>query len=323
MAEDKKPEAKKDDKKPAPSGPDPFAEIVTLLLGLFIVVSLLNGIISSINSSRLFSNGLQGMTPRGILLAHTKPISSLSNPIGAKIVSINQTSVYSSPGGNKVGEQKMGARGKILQGPVVINGERYWYVDYEEGTDGWVKESDIAYLEAEPNLLARILMNIFSIIWYIKIFLLLLSVIFIFGIVRLFRKIVNLSLVEAKKLYPESYFNGNIPDYSVLPEDINPQWQKILDHLESLNENDWRSAIMEADIMLSKILDNLSLPGDTMGEKLKAVEKSDFTTIENAWEAHKIRNQIAHEGSTFMLNQREAKRVISLYQSVFEEFRII
>jgi len=75
--------------------------------------------------------------------------------------------------------------------------------------------------------------------------------------------------------------------------------------------------------MLGEVLDNLSLPGETIGDKLKAVERSDFTTVDLAWEAHKIRNQIAHEGSSFLLNQRETKRILSLYQAVFEEFHII
>jgi hypothetical protein len=62
---------------------------------------------------------------------------------------------------------------------------------------------------------------------------------------------------------------------------------------------------------------------ESIGEKLKVIEPSDFTNIENAWEAHKIRNQIAHEGSDFMINEREAKRVIGLYETVFREFEYI
>jgi len=134
-------------------------------------------------------------------------------------------------------------------------------------------------------------------------------------IMYLLNKIKNLRAIEKKLLYPE-----------IATEEkayVNPQWERILGHIESLNENDWRLAIIEADIMLSDILDKLALPGDTMGDKLKAVEKSDFTTVENAWEAHKIRNQIAHEGASFMLNQHEAKRVIGLYESVFREFQVI
>ena len=67
----------------------------------------------------------------------------------------------------------------------------------------------------------------------------------------------------------------------------------------------------------------MQLPGDGVGEKLKGIEESDFDHLEEAWEAHKIRNAIAHQGSDFLLTQREAKRIIRLYKSVFEEFDII
>ena len=63
--------------------------------------------------------------------------------------------------------------------------------------------------------------------------------------------------------------------------------------------------------------------GDSIGEKLKKVEKADFKTLDEAWEAHKFRNQIAHEGSTMSVNQYEAKRVVNLYKKVFEEFYYI
>ena len=36
-----------------------------------------------------------------------------------------------------------------------------------------------------------------------------------------------------------------------------------------------------------------------------------------------FRNQIAHEGSAFELNQHEVRRIIDLYKQVFEEFQII
>jgi hypothetical protein len=103
----------------------------------------------------------------------------------------------------------------------------------------------------------------------------------------------------------------------------NPKWERVLSHLNSDNQNDWKFAILEADIMLSDMLDTLQYRGATVAEKLKAVEESDFQTIEAAWEAHKIRNVIAHEGADFAITDREARRVIDLYRSVFEEFHII
>ncbi len=103
----------------------------------------------------------------------------------------------------------------------------------------------------------------------------------------------------------------------------NPKWQLVEEHINSDDPNKWKLAILEADIVLSELLDSLNLPGSSIGDKLKAVEDGDFDHIEEAWEGHKIRNAIAHQGSDFLLTQREAKRVIRLYKSVFEEFKII
>jgi uncharacterized membrane protein len=103
----------------------------------------------------------------------------------------------------------------------------------------------------------------------------------------------------------------------------NEKWQRVLEHLSSEKEGDWRLAILEADVMLEEMANIMGYQGDTLGEKLRGVEKSDFITIDNAWEAHRIRNRIAHQGSDFSLTEREAKRVIELYKSVFDEFRYI
>ena len=103
----------------------------------------------------------------------------------------------------------------------------------------------------------------------------------------------------------------------------NMKWEKVLEHISSPNPPEWRLAILEADILLDELLDALHYRGESMGEKLKKIEKSDFTTLDLAWEAHKIRNQVAHEGSEFLLSEREAKRVVSLYEEVFKEFRYI
>ena len=104
---------------------------------------------------------------------------------------------------------------------------------------------------------------------------------------------------------------------------LNQKWESVQKHINSDNPSDWRLAILEADIMLGDILEKMGYQGDSIGDKLKGIEKSDFLTLNQAWEAHKVRNQIAHEGSDFMLNDRDARRVIDLYKQVFEEFYYI
>lgn len=124
------------------------------------------------------------------------------------------------------------------------------------------------------------------------------------------------------KLYPEK-----TPDASMVKEEIiDPvaeRWKKVLEHASSENPSDWRIAIIEADIILDDLLSVLNLPGITMGDKLKAAEPSDFLTLDKAWEAHKARNMIAHQGSNFVINQREIHRIVSLYETVFKEFKMI
>lgn len=101
------------------------------------------------------------------------------------------------------------------------------------------------------------------------------------------------------------------------------RWEKIVKRLETEKESEWRLAILEADILLDEMVTNMGYQGDSLGEKLKGIEKSDFTTLNAAWEAHAVRNKIAHEGASFVLTEREAKRVIGLYEEVFKEFQYI
>jgi len=112
-------------------------------------------------------------------------------------------------------------------------------------------------------------------------------------------------------------------DIGLSPERVNERWHKILGYLESLNPGDWKLAILEADIMLEEMVDKMGYQGEGLGEKLKSIERSDFSTLDKAWEAHKIRNSVAHEGTKFYITQGEARRVIGLFHDVFKEFRYI
>ena len=101
------------------------------------------------------------------------------------------------------------------------------------------------------------------------------------------------------------------------------KWQKVMAHANSQNPAEWRLSILEADVMLDELVQSKGFHGETLGERLKNTSKADFKTLDAAWEANKIRNAIAHEGSDFLLSQRESKRVIGLYETVFKEFAYI
>ena len=100
------------------------------------------------------------------------------------------------------------------------------------------------------------------------------------------------------------------------------RWENVVRHIESPNQNDWKQAILEADMILDDILTAMGYKGESIGEKLKRVEKGDFQSLNEAWEAHKVRNQIAHEPN-FNLTQYDAQAAINQYRKVFEEFYYI
>ncbi len=103
----------------------------------------------------------------------------------------------------------------------------------------------------------------------------------------------------------------------------NPVWTSVRSKLLSDNQSDWRLAIIEADIYLDRVLDQKGFYGDTLGDKLKQIDPEKLPSVQIAWEAHKVRNRIAHDGSDFTLTMPEARRVLSYYEIVFRDLEVI
>ncbi len=103
----------------------------------------------------------------------------------------------------------------------------------------------------------------------------------------------------------------------------NAQWERVVRMANSTQESDWRRAILEADIMLGNLLQLQGYRGQNIGDMLKEANPIQFTTLDMAWSAHKIRNHVAHGGEGFVLTDRETRGTIDLYKRVFEEFDYI
>ncbi len=115
--------------------------------------------------------------------------------------------------------------------------------------------------------------------------------------------------------------NGMLPSSPTIQEfNDHPKFAVIQGYMSSRSEALWRIGIMEADNLLLEILTEKGYVGEGVGEKLK---EASFKTIDLAWDAHKIRNRIAHEGSDFELTEREAKRAFMLFESVFRDLKAI
>lgn len=106
-------------------------------------------------------------------------------------------------------------------------------------------------------------------------------------------------------------------------ETKNSRWDAIQLRVNENNPEAWKIAIIEADILLDETLSNAGYVGQSLGEKLKSANPHSFTTLQDAWEAHKVRNQIAHVGSDFILTKKTAQEALVQFGRVFREFGVI
>lgn len=281
------------------------------------------------------------------------PVGDLE--IGKKIANVGEINVRQSPGGAIIGQQAKRAIGKILEGPVDAYDQKWFRIDYQDIPDGWVSAKDIT---SKIGLLRAfnifpILLNVFRPIGII------LAIIFLFMIFNISRKQKKTTkFVQNKKELQENSmqrkmneaYKENSEPVSLsslgLPSNLpvgdasslgfkfeveeqtptgpkNERWERVKNLISSTSSSDWRQAIIESDIILDEMLTRIGYEGDSIGDKLKQVEESDFITLNKAWEAHKIRNHIAHRGGDFLFSKQEAERVVDLYRQVFEEFYYI
>jgi len=148
--------------------------------------------------------------------------------------------------------------------------------------------------------------------------------VFLIILILLLLWVIIYSYREWKKVKDASdkHIEGLIP-IETPEQKENKRWKHVQELIATNNPNDWRMAILEADSMLEDLTIAMNVPGDTLGERLKAIEPSDFLTLQNAWEGHKVRNLIAHQGSTFQLDQRTALQAVKNFEVVFREFEVI
>ena len=131
---------------------------------------------------------------------------------------------------------------------------------------------------------------------------------------------IQASLRFYRALSKEKHLYTTIDPVHAEVERDHSRWDHVRQLIESPNESDWRQAIIEADIMLDDLLIQLGYVGQSVGEKLKAVDPSRMRTLQDAWEGHKVRNEIAHQGYAYQLTEHMAHRTIAHFEAVMREF---
>jgi hypothetical protein len=100
------------------------------------------------------------------------------------------------------------------------------------------------------------------------------------------------------------------------------EWEKIIKRGASDMEGERKAAVLSADALLDSILKLSGYSGENLGDRLKQIEPSDLQTLNLAWEAHKVRNRLAHEAN-FNLSEVVAKNTLLRYERVFKELKYL
>lgn len=107
------------------------------------------------------------------------------------------------------------------------------------------------------------------------------------------------------------------------PKTTNDRWSEVLRHVAGENPNDWKLSIIEADIMLGEGLKARGYAGLSIGEQLRGISPVQMASLQDAWDAHRIRNRIAHEGADFVLTHGAAREAIVKYERALKELGAI
>ncbi len=102
---------------------------------------------------------------------------------------------------------------------------------------------------------------------------------------------------------------------------IQARWAEIERNADSGNEMNLKIAIMEADKLLDHALKAMSMPGKTLGDRLKFAAYR-YPKIRNVWGAHRLRNSLAHEAS-FYLDPSMAKRGIRDFKEALRVLNLL
>jgi|GEM_PF-1772898 len=103
---------------------------------------------------------------------------------------------------------------------------------------------------------------------------------------------------------------------------LRERWNKLLAHLDSTQESQWKVAVMEADKLVDDALAKAGYPGATFGDRLSNIQPGTLLSLDGIWWAHKIRNRLAHEVDYF-LRYTEARQAVGYYEAALSELQMI
>lgn len=132
--------------------------------------------------------------------------------------------------------------------------------------------------------------------------------------------IYKLGIVKDKKGFYSELLTHRAP--ALRKDEFVVKWKKIKARMATMQEADYKLAIIEADKLFDELLRRMAYHGKDMGERLSQITSEQLSNINAVWESHKARNFISHD-TNYHINFSEAEKMIQNYENAFREFEIL
>ena len=96
---------------------------------------------------------------------------------------------------------------------------------------------------------------------------------------------------------------------------------EIENKLKQDNPASYVTTVINGDKLLDKAMMEMGVPGKTMGNRLKKCGDK-FTNLNGVWQAHKLRNAIAHE-TDIEVSYRRAFNALQIYKQALKDLGAI
>jgi len=116
-------------------------------------------------------------------------------------------------------------------------------------------------------------------------------------------------------------FRHIILQSNISRKEAQESWHTIEEHFYRGGESDLKVAILEADKLLNDALREAGVVGIQLGDRLKKASTEQVPNLNELWQAHKLRNQIAHEPN-FKLKRDLAERALGIYETALKNLGI-
>ena len=109
--------------------------------------------------------------------------------------------------------------------------------------------------------------------------------------------------------------------YTFNKEVYQAKFLEIENKFKKENPASYVTTVINGDKLLDKAMMEMGVPGKTMGDRLKRCGDK-FTNLNGVWQAHKLRNAIAHEAD-IEVSYKRAYNALQIYKQALKDLGAI